>query len=402
MSTDRTQDIEDIRSNSSSELDKSVSSVGSINLEDVEYIENNANVASKLLNFVLERQEYSYPETHGWRIKFRRIFLHLGVLGFTYTTYDTLVSTQSFSSKKEIQKILHLTGTNLTWPDEGSALDDVFQLYNETQQRKGYVMIAASFLFWASFLLDLLSYWSQRKEVKSLAVIGSRVVNFIGSLFVFASVILVGLPDYLEASNLDKICPYCGEDFNKTVKQVAEFSIGLFFACLFTFQLLPVLLTIAPALVRASCLILIHPGLRKKDKTTALRMSILQQVIIVSSMLSFPITFVSMCIVDQHQKDLVVSILILLFWILPPVTLYIGLHFSKRYRKSAILLSVYYMYNFVYIGLVLALILYSFQLEQFINIIRDLLEKPSVWFGTMAQVFLCNVVISDLLYMTVF
>ena len=243
------------------DLDKSTSSVGSIDLEDVEYIENNANFFSKLLNFILERQEYSYPETHGWRIKFRRIFLHLGVLGFTYTTYDTLISTQSFSSKKEIQKMLQLAGTNLTWPDEGSALDDVFHLYNTTQQRKGYVMIAASLLFWSSLILDFISYWSNSAKVKTLSVIGSRVVNFIGSLFVFASVILVGLPDYLEASNLDKICPYCGEDFNRTVKQVAEFSIGLFFACLFTFQLLPVLMTIAPALVRASCLILIHPGM---------------------------------------------------------------------------------------------------------------------------------------------
>ena len=242
------------------ELDQSSSSVGSIDLEDVEYIENHASFFLKLLNFILERDEYSWPETHGWRIKFRRIFLHLGVLGFTYTTYDTLLSTQSFSSKNEIQKILQLAGTNLTWPDEGSALDDVFQLYNETQQQKGYVMIAASLLFWTSLILDFTSFWSEKKSVKSVCVIGSRVVNFIGSLFVFASVILVGLPDYLEASNLDKICPYCGEDFNKTVKQVAEFSIGLFFACLFTFQLLPVLMTIAPALVRASCLILIHPG----------------------------------------------------------------------------------------------------------------------------------------------
>ena len=143
-------------------------------------------------------------------------------------------------------------------------------------------------------------------------------------------------------------------------------------------------------------------GLRKQDRTTALRMSILQQVIIVSSLLSFPITFVSMCIVDQHQKDIIVSGLIIAFWILPPLTLYIGLQCSKKYRKAAILLAVYYMYNIVYVGLVLSLILYSFQLEQFIEILRDLMEKPSVWFGTMAQVFLCNVVISDLLYMTVF
>ena len=74
-------------------------------------------------------------------------------------------------------------------------------------------------------------------------------------------------------------------------------------------------------------------GLRKQDKTTGLRMSILQQVIIISSLLSFPITFVSMCIVDQHQKDVVVSSLIILFWILPPLTLYIGLHISKKYRN---------------------------------------------------------------------
>lgn len=161
-------------------------------------------------------------------------------------------------------------------------------------------------------------------------------------------------------------------------------------------------MTIAPALVRASCLILIHPGLRKQDRTTALRMSILQQVIIVSSALSFPITFISMCIVDQHQQDVVVSILIILFWVLPPLTLSIGLHFAKQYKKASILLLVYYCYNVVYVAIVLSLILYSFQLEQFIEILRELLEKPAVWFGTMAQVFLCNVVISDLLYMTVF
>ena len=60
---------------------------------------------------------------------------------------------------------------------------------------------------------------------------------------------------------IDTICPFCGHDFNRTVRQVAEFSIGLFFACLFTFQLIPILVTIGPALVRASVLILIHPGI---------------------------------------------------------------------------------------------------------------------------------------------
>lgn len=45
---------------------------------------------ARALNYLLERQEYAFPELHGWRIRFRRIFLHLGVLGFSYTTYQTI------------------------------------------------------------------------------------------------------------------------------------------------------------------------------------------------------------------------------------------------------------------------------------------------------------------------
>ena len=247
------------------------------------------------------------------------------------------MSTQNFSSKAEIQKIINLVGTNLTWPSEGSALDDVFKLYNSTQQNKGYVMIAATLLFWLSLTMDWTSYWTrdEKRTAKTLCILASRILNFLGSLLVFASVILVGLPNYLEASNLDTICPYCGSDFNTMVRQVAEFSIGLFFACLFTFQLLPVLMTIAPALVRASILILFHPEFQKEDQTTVLQMRILQQVTIFSSLLSFPITFVSMCILDQYQKSIVISTLIILFWTLPPLVLYTGLSIAKKLKSQA-------------------------------------------------------------------
>ena len=153
-------------------------------------------------------------------------------------------------------------GTNLTWPDSESALDEVFQLYNSMERTQSYLMIVATFLFWIGLILDFSSHYATSKT--HLLFSGSRVLNFFGSLTVFASVIVVGLPDYLEASNLDTICPFCGTDFNRTVRQVAEFSIGLFFACLFTFQLIPILVTIGPALVRASVLILIHPGNLKK------------------------------------------------------------------------------------------------------------------------------------------
>ena len=155
-----------------------------------------------------------------------RIFLTLGVIFFTYQTISSILATKDFSSKHEIQKFLDYAGTNLTWPDSGSVLDDVFALYNGMEQTKTYMMVASTLLFWTSLVLDVCSFWSKSLRAKQGLLTGSRVTNFAGSLCVFASVMIVGLPDYLEASNLDKICPFCGHDFNRTVKQIAEFTIG--------------------------------------------------------------------------------------------------------------------------------------------------------------------------------
>ena len=93
------------------------------------------------------------------------------------------------------------------------------------ERTKSYLMMAASLLFWIGLILDFISHHAAK--FRTILYSSSRMANFFGSLTVFASVIVVGLPDYLEASNLDTICPFCGTDFNKTVRQVAEFSIGM-------------------------------------------------------------------------------------------------------------------------------------------------------------------------------
>jgi hypothetical protein len=131
-------------------------------------------------------------------------------------------------------------------------------------------------------------------------------------------------------------------------------------------------------------------------------MTILQQVIQFSSILTFPITFISMAILQQYQKDLYVTVLIVAFWILPPLVLYLGLHYSRKYRRYTILLAVYYMYNFLYIGLLCSLIFYSMTLQRVLQVLEKLLLESTFWSSSIAQVFLCNVVISDMLYMTVF
>ena len=83
-------------------------------------------------------------------------------------------------------------------------------------------------------------------------------------------------------------------------------------------------------------------------------------------------------------------------------TFHAGLHLSKKYRKSTLLLYFYYLYNCSYMALLLALLFKSLTLDKVLDVIQNLMQEPSFWTGSFAQVFLCNVVISDMLYMTVF
>ena len=80
----------------------------------------------------------------------------------------------------------------------------------------------------------------------------------------------------------------------------------------------------------------------------------------------------------------------------------LGLHLSRKYRKHTLLLFFYYLYNCCYVALLSALLFYSLTLEKVLELLQNLIQEPSFWTGSFAQVFLCNVVISDMLYMTVF
>ena len=179
----------------------------------------------RLYHFLMESVEYLHPDIYGWRIKFRRLFLTIGTLAFTHTTINTAIVAAQYSSKDEIQKILDYTKTNLTWPDSGSALDDVFELYNSVTKTQSYLMVTACILFWIGLIIDFISHHSANHKIMLYSA--SRIANFFGSLIGFASVIVVGLPDYLEASKLDTICLSCSLNFDKTILLVAEFSIGM-------------------------------------------------------------------------------------------------------------------------------------------------------------------------------
>ena len=109
-----------------------------------------------------------------------------------------------------------------------------------------------------------------------------------------------------------------------------------------------------------------------------------------------------MSILQQYQKDIHVTVLIAAFWVFPPFILYVGLYFARKLRRYIIMLYAYYAYNTFYVGLLAAILFYSLTFESVLQLLRNLLTDSTFWAAFLAQISLCNVVISDMLYMTVF
>ena len=170
--------------------------------------------------------------------------------GIPTPTLHSVVTSQSFSSKDAVQQVLKSANVQLNWHASGSSeLDGVFGLYDKMERSKSYILAGCSLLFWTSLAFDVYGSSVSHMRCRTFLTL-SRVTNFLGSIAVFLSVIIVSMPDYIatEILDLDKIVPFCGDKFKNTVKQAAEYSIGLFFACLFTKQLFPILISIVPSL----------------------------------------------------------------------------------------------------------------------------------------------------------
>ena len=368
-------------------------------------IESNENGFCKSIwNFLREMEEYHNPNVFGWRVRFRRIYLAIGVISNIFSTVYDNITVREFSSKKEMQELLDKTGVEFNWPDKATIFDDTFELYNQLERYRIYFMNASTGVFVAALFFDFLSSFVAKVSFKIALFRLSRILTFLGGMSIFASIIILGIPNFLDATNVSAICPHCGDRFNTVVSQVAESGLGLFFATLFTMKLTPVLIAVTPSLIRATVLLFTHPRIsvtypkdRLSGRTAGVRIAVLTKLIQMGSFLTFPITFLSMMLVQQYMKSTTVTVLVVSFWLLPAFTILMGLRLFKKFKKPLILLISYYMFNIAYLLSLLALVFECKGYDDTLKAFRKYLVDPTFYANMIAKIFICNVIISDML-----
>ena len=110
--------------------------------------------------------------------------------------------------KEQVIEMLSENGANIEWPDEdngGTIFDDSFELYNTTRKWSLFFKVASFSTFVISALFDFCKH-------NKIGLKYSRIFCWISILLLFIAILIPGLPNYLAATHIEEITPYCAPE----------------------------------------------------------------------------------------------------------------------------------------------------------------------------------------------
>ena len=149
-------------------------------------------------------------------------------------------------------------------------------------------------------------------------------------------------------------------------------------------------------MARASTLLLVHPSV--KADLNVLRS--LRALIVASTMLTVPITALPLLVFFQLTGTTTCTLLILAFWCIP--VLFIAIAYMVTTGGARAPYKTYLLWLALYLLLLLALAIYDLVTFGFLRWILDLLKSADVYFALVAEVGLCNVLLGDILFSSLF
>ena len=365
--------------------------------------------------WLIEYEEQRDPRRYGRRLPMpfpRRALLIFGLGLCSVVLVATFDDNNGFQDLYVLQDVKNWLDDpagggelGLKWPaGNATVLDDAFDTFGRCCKAAFLLQCCA-----VSFLLC--SCWCDLAMRDLYGLQASRIYGFLGLGTMFVSSLVPAGPNYLHISQMDQLMPCCAPRFNFAVTTLLQDLVGIACSGIFAARLLPVLLIVVPSMVRACTLLLIDDiERRSKDvkkrslqkilanySDPAFSRSNVHSVLALSSMLTPIFTAIPMTVVFQFlrrsDKTALLPAMMLLFFVGPIALGVVQCDTTKRVEVR------YFLWLFSYFGPLCIMTVYeAFQYDAIMSGLKAQLASPLTYVEIAAEVFIANVILSDLMY----
>eukprot|EP01084_Bolivina_argentea_P019510 36266_1 len=338
--------------------------------------------------WLFEKREIKLPKRYGERVYLRRLFLILGTTAYGYVSIHSLWNLIHLTVKQEVINFFNDMSYNVSWPDDdegGTLFDSTFSVYNKARIISAVCGVIAFGMFAIASLTDC--FVMERRGLKL-----SKTFGWISMLALAASMFGPSLPNYLSSTPIHDICPYCAPQFTNAIYLLFGDIVGLFCSGLFTIQMLPILVgAVTPAVARSSYMVLHYHNDFKLD---ADERDTLRYIFICGSFLGPFVTFAPLLVYQQFMGDVVISVLLMIFWILP---ILIAMRIKTENATR-----IYVQYMVTYYMTLFAMFIYHWSRYGLPSWLVAMIKTPHWIIETSLEIIaewcLTNVLLSDFLY----
>jgi hypothetical protein len=225
----------------------------------------------------------------------------------------------------------------------------------------------------------------------------SRYLCYAAASLILSSIVCIAIPGYVSKFPIESIIPFCATRFNSAIVAMLRNTFGIFFSSLFSWKLFPVIISVTPALVRGSTLLSINEHMKRDEE----KMKSLRALIVVSGILTIPISALPLLVYFQLTGSVVSSLLIVIFWFVPLAFLCAAYMFFGWFAKSSPY-KVYIVWLLLYLTSLFAVILFGMFEFGVLRWLLNALQDPDIYFEVIAEVGLANVLIGDILFASLF
>ena len=360
-----------------------------------------------ILRFLLEYDEQMDPQRFGRRLPSRRLSLMVGLGLCSWVLAETYHESEGFKDQyvlKNVKELLASLDTGLQWP-EGNAtvLDEAFEVYGDCCKAEFMLQCCAVALLVCACWCDIVV-----RDYHGLQA--SRVFGFVGLAVMFCSSLVPAGPNYLRISKMDTITPCCAPKFNFAITTLLQDLVGIACSGLFAFRLLPVLLIVVPSMVRA-CTLLLMDDIRRCNQDVkagslelilanyadpAFSRSNVHSVLALCSMLTPLFTAIPMTVIFQflrrYDQGSLLTVMISIFYAVP---IFLGMLQCDTIKRAELR---YLAWMLGYFGPLLVMVLYEADQFGFMDQVKEQLLNPLTYAEIMAEIFIANVILSDIMY----